>query len=326
MLQKGGLAAAVLVAHELLSGNAVRQKVACGVIAILTVVKPCAAQPKTTPSQVEANAAAAQNLPRPSMWKRHWPTFSAWEGAATVMAGVGTAALFLAGPPREARWEGGILFDDAVRDGIRADSDDGRKTARGIGDIPYFAAPVLPLLVDPLLAAWLVRGDTKAALNLELVGLQSFAYSGLLSYGALRGVARERPDSSECRRQNPGDPSACEVDTESFFSGHTAIVATSAGLTCANHRYLPLWGHPLADAGACLLATGGAVTTAITRVVGDRHYATDVLLGFGIGFGVGYAVPTLLHYSRGRNLEEVSVSVSPGGGCLGACLKVAGKF
>lgn len=218
------------------------------------------------------------------------------------------------------------MFDDAVRDGVRLDSADARKKARSVGDIPYFAAPVLPLLVDPLLAAWLVRGDGKAALNLELVGLQSFAYSGLLSYSALRGVARERPDSSECRRQNPNDPSACKVDTESFFSGHTAIVATSAGLTCANHRYLPLWGHPLADAGACLLATGGALTTAVTRVIGDRHYASDVLLGFGVGFGVGYAVPTLLHYTRGKNLPEVSVSVSPGGGCLGACLKIAGKF
>jgi membrane-associated phospholipid phosphatase len=65
----------------------------------------------------------------------------------------------------------------------------------------------------------------------------------------------------------------------------------------------------------------------MSRIAADRHYATDVAAGFGIGFGVGYAVPTLLHYTRGKSaLSNVSVSVSPGAPCTGACLKVAGSF
>jgi choline dehydrogenase-like flavoprotein len=30
----------------------------------------------------------------------------------------------------------------------------------------------------------------------------------------------------------------------------------------------------------------------------DRHYASDVLVGFGVGFGFGYAVRVVLHYTR----------------------------
>lgn len=266
------------------------------------------------------------DLPRSKLWREHWPTFSAWEGAATIAAGVGTGALFMLEPPKDARWEGDNWFDDAVRDSMRLESADARKKARAWGDLPYYAAPVIPLIIDPLVAAWIARGDAKAAINLELMGLEAFSYAGLLSFVSTRTSLRQRPDSSECWRENP-EGEGCEVDTESFWSGHTSIAATSAGLVCANHSYMPLWGHVIADVGACVLATSGAVATGMSRIAADRHYATDVAAGFGIGFGVGYAVPTLLHYTRGKSpLSNVSVSVSPGAPCTGACLKVAGSF
>jgi membrane-associated phospholipid phosphatase len=260
------------------------------------------------------------------LWRPEWRTFSPWEGVATIAAGAGTGLLFMMTPPTDARWEGGILFDDALRDSMRLESEADRKKARSLGDLPYFAAPVLPLLVDPLLAAWLAHGDGKAAVNLELISLEAFSYAGFMSFVSTRISARERPDSSECRRQDPnGD---CSVDTEAFWSGHTSIAAASAGIVCANHRAMPLWGHPIADAGACALATSGAVFTGVTRIMADRHYSTDVLVGFGVGFGFGFAVPTLLHYTgNGKGTRpEVSLSVSPGAPCTGACLKLAGSF
>jgi membrane-associated phospholipid phosphatase len=257
------------------------------------------------------------------MWRRSWPTFSRWEGAATVAAGLGTGALLLMTPPKEARWEGGILFDDALRRGLRLDSDSGRRTIRSLGDLPYFAAPILPMLIDPVLVAWLVRGDPKAAINLELVALEAFSYSGLSSFVSTRVSRRERPDSSECRRLHP-DGEGCTVDTESFFSGHTTIAATSAGLVCANHSRLPLWGHPVADGAACALSTTVAVASGLSRVMADRHYATDVLAGFGFGFGFGYAVPVLLHYSHTDT--DVALSLRPGAPCTGACLQLSGSF
>jgi membrane-associated phospholipid phosphatase len=240
-----------------------------------------------------------------------------------VAAGVGTGVLFMLKTPTDPRWEGGVLFDDDVRDALRLESPDARRKVRAWGDLPYYAAPVLPLLIDPLIVAWAVRGDRKAALNLELVSLEAFSYAGLLSYVSTRISARERPDSAECRRTSD-DPKACKVDTESFYSGHTTIAAASAGIVCANHRAMPLWGSAAADIGACALATTGAVASGLSRIASDRHYATDVIAGFGMGFGIGYAVPTLLHYSHSGT--DVTVSVSPGGPCTAACLKVAGSF
>ncbi|HEY6081546.1 MAG TPA: phosphatase PAP2 family protein [Polyangiaceae bacterium] len=244
-----------------------------------------------------------------------------WEGVATVAAGAGTLTLMLIEPPTDALWTGGILFDDAIRRAVRLDNEQSHAKVASIGDIPYFAAPLLPLIVDPLLA-WAVHGDGKAALNMELMGLEAFSYAGFMSFVSTRTSRRERPDSRQCREDHP--ESGCPpTDTEAFWSGHTSIVAASAGLVCANHVYMPLWGHPIADAGACVLATSGAILTGVTRLMADRHYTTDVLVGFGMGFGFGYAVPALLHYSHRK--VEVALGVRPGE-CTGGCLTLNGKF
>lgn len=259
-----------------------------------------------------------------SLWQPSWPSFSWAEGAATVAAGALTGALWLREPPRQARWSGGVLFDDAVRGKLRLQSANARSRARSLGDLPYYAAPAIPLIIDPLLVAWLGRGDGKAALNLELVGLEAFAYAGLSSFISTRLSLRQRPDSSLCWQEHP-DGIGCEpVDTESFWSGHTTIVSASAGLVCANHRYLDLWGHPAADTGACAIAVAGAVGTAVSRILADRHYTTDVIVGMGVGLGFGYAVPVLLHYSRGRHAVQVTLQPSAWG--VGNELSLVGTF
>jgi hypothetical protein len=216
------------------------------------------------------------------------------------------------------------LVDDAVRNELGASSASSRARARFLGDLPYYASPAIPLIVDPLLVAWLGRGDGKAALNLELVGVEAFAYAGLSSFISTRLSLRQRPDSSQCWQDHPDGVGCLAVDTEAFFSGHTTIAAASAGLVCANHRYLALWGHPLADAGACALSTAGAFGTAISRILADRHYATDVIVGMGVGFGLGYAVPVLLHYSRGR--RDVRLALRPAALGAGSELSLAGSF
>ncbi|HVY32257.1 MAG TPA: phosphatase PAP2 family protein [Polyangiaceae bacterium] len=267
------------------------------------------------PVVVERKAAA-----RSSLWRPSWPSFSVVEGAFTVSSGVVTLALALDDPPQEPRWKGGILFDGAVRGAMRLSSPSARQAARSIGDWPYYAAGLMPLLADPLVA-WLVRDDATAAANMELIGLEAFSYAGLSSFISTRISVRERPDVTECRREHP--EGGCDRDTEAFWSGHTTIVAASAGIVCANHQFMALWGSPAADASACGLATSAALVTTISRLAADRHYASDVLVGFGIGFGFGYGVPTLLHY--GRTKKPVLVAIQPAFGD-GAALNVAGSF
>lgn len=280
-------------------------------LAASLIAAPCAAQSSAPPPQ-----------PSRSLWKDTWPSFSTTEAILTLSSGVGTIALAFVPAASEPRWEGPVLFDSAVRDALRADSAESRKSIRSIGDKSYYAAPVLPLLVDSFVVSLLVRGDKRTAANLALISAEAFSYTGLLTFAGLRGAARQRPDASECRRSS-SDPSSCKNDTESFPSGHTSVAATSAGLVCASHLRMPLWGHPVADASACGLALSMALFTGTSRLIADRHYATDVLTGLTLGLGVGYAVPVLLHYSRTTG-RDVALTTDPS--CGGACLALRGSF
>jgi membrane-associated phospholipid phosphatase len=90
-------------------------------------------------------------------------------------------------------------------------------------------------------------------------------------------------------------------------------IATAAGLTCVHHRHVPLFGHPAADTGACVAMVLATLGTGVTRIIADRHYTTDVLVGAAIGFGSGYGLPWLLHY-RARSAEApdgASVALLP---------------
>jgi membrane-associated phospholipid phosphatase len=43
-----------------------------------------------------------------------------------------------------------------------------------------------------------------------------------------------------------------------------------------------------------------ATVTSVLRVVADKHYTSDVLIGAVLGFGFGFGLPMLLHY-RGES-------------------------
>jgi len=65
------------------------------------------------------------------------------------------------------------------------------------------------------------------------------------------------------------------------------------------------------DRLACARDVFLATADGILRIVGDRHYATDVLTGAAIGFSFGYGMPTLLHYGVSRAPSSASWTVSP---------------
>ena len=67
--------------------------------------------------------------------------------------------------------------------------------------------------------------------------------------------------------------------------------------------------------------------TGVTRVVADRHYASDVVVGAGIGFGVGYGLPWLLHYrAGGQALDASHVFLVPFGGSRSVGVGIAGAL
>ena len=135
---------------------------------------------------------------------------------------------------------------------------------------------------------------------------EAFSVSTLITTLLFKSVARARPSFVDCERDPNYDPLCKLHATGSFPSGHTNTAFTAAGLSCAHHLHVPLYGNQLADSLACASTLTLAAATGTLRILGDRHYATDVLVGALIGFGVGYGLPTLLHY--GREAEAASTS------------------
>ena len=107
-------------------------------------------------------------------------SFDLWDGAVTLSgAGVALTSTLL-GPPQEPRWEGGVLFDAAVRGALRADSRSGRDRARAIGDTFYIGGALAPTLIDNLVVTLGVRGAPDVAAQMLLINLEAYAVAGAL--------------------------------------------------------------------------------------------------------------------------------------------------
>jgi membrane-associated phospholipid phosphatase len=285
---------------------------ALAILSALAVARPATAQ--TNPASPPLLAATEPE--ESSLWRKEWPEFRATEGIATIAAGLGTLAIVLIGPIEQPHWQGPILFDTAVRDTIRVNDPEARKTYRAVGDWTYRFSPLLPL-IDVVVVSAIGHRDKKLTRNLGGMLAEAYSYSGLMSFVSTELSARQRP-YSDCSAGR-------ECDTQSFYSGHSTIAATGAGLMCANHTRIALYGHPVLDIGACVLASANAMVTAVTRLNADRHYATDVIAGTGLGFAFGYAVPVLLHYSYGPKSDR-TIAFAPDPSCGGNCIGVRGSF
>src|SRR5262249_47515479 len=92
------------------------------------------------------------------------------------------------------------------------------------------------------------------------------------------------------------------------YSGHTMMSFTSAGLTCAHHTHIALYGGGAVDVIACAVVLTAAAAEPVLRIAADHHYATDVTLGAVLGFASGYALPMALHYGRGAAPTAATVA------------------
>jgi membrane-associated phospholipid phosphatase len=225
-----------------------------------------------------------------------------------VLGAGAIAALLYLEPQPTPRWSGGILFDDAARDAVRLRSPRARDAARTASDVSALSAIGVAVAIDSLVVP-LARHSTEAASQLTLVDAEAFALSSLLATSASALIGRARPSYADCQRDPSFDPLCDQAPTRSFWSGHTAAAFTAAGLSCAHHEFVHVYGSPLADALGCAGMITLATTTGTLRVLGDRHYLTDVIAGALFGFGVGYAVPVLFHYTAANDSSKTASPV-----------------
>lgn len=230
-------------------------------------------------------------------WSPDWPRFRKAEIAATSGLGLQMLAALFVYPEPRIRWEGGILFDDAARKALVLHSRDDRDRAATWSDGLYYVLAAYPFVVDTAIVTAGVHGSGDVSVQMLAMNLESYAFAGAIALSAEK-IGRARPMTDECRK-DPSYSDKCknEVDLAlSFMSGHTTVAFASAGLTCAHHQHLPLYGGGVPDLAVCLLGLSAATSTAVLRISSDNHWTSDVLLGAGVGIFGGYFLPSLLHY------------------------------
>ena len=179
------------------------------------------------------------------------------------------------------------------------------------------------LFVDSLIVSYWYRRSPEVAAQIGLISLEAMAVGAMFQAPTAALASRERPYGRECGRSIPANLDDCESRDRyrSYFSGHTTLAFASATVTCSHHARHDLFGDDLADALACATALTSAATVGAMRVVGNKHYLTDVATGAAVGTLSGLAVPWLLHYGPLAQVEtpltsspiQVTLMPLPGG-------------
>lgn len=230
-------------------------------------------------------------------WNEDWPRFRTSEVVVTGLMLLPIAGALFLYPHPDDNMHGGVLFDDALRSALVAPTQAERSAAASRSNWPYLGLLAFPLLVDTALVTWGIHGAGDVALQMLGMDLESFAITGAVAL-TLQKLGRVRPLEKGCA-QDPDYASKCSNPValnQSLMSGHTAVAFTGAGLTCAHHRHLPLYGGGIPDIAICVASLAAATTTGYFRIRSDNHYASDVVMGVALGLASGWALPEWLHY------------------------------
>jgi membrane-associated phospholipid phosphatase len=242
-------------------------------------------------------------------WQPHWRKADAFDYALSLglFAGYG-AALIL-----PADWSGPVLLDAEARRLIGAEGLPARNLASTTSDIAFWLS-IGHVLADATLFAMVQHDSPEIGWEMLVMDAEAYAATLFLNAAFKRITSRARPYVDRCTEDPSYDPKCGDRERfSSFYSGHAAVTATSAGLLCSQHRHLPLYGDGW-DTAACV---NGLLMTSLTgalRIVSDRHWASDVIVGHGLGFASGFFLPKLLHFrpmERARSDTFRFVSVLP---------------
>jgi membrane-associated phospholipid phosphatase len=235
--------------------------------------------------------------PETVSWSQDWPRFRTWEGLLTLGMTLQAGSVMLLYPDPKNNWDSGILFDDAARDALLLGPRSSREQAQKLSDYIYYGLLIYPILVDTVIVADQIHDARDVSGEMLAMNLEAYAVAAGIALTA-EHLGRSRPMRRGCE-QDPNYDAICGDEAElnkSFVSGHTAAAFVGAGVTCAHHQHLPLYGGGAPDLLACLGSIGFAGASGVLRIMSDDHYSTDVVLGAMLGFGVGYGLPSLLHY------------------------------
>ncbi len=208
--------------------------------------------------------------------------------------------------PTACRWCATNALDEAVRT-LRG-SAAGQHAADLTSDVLGVALTPIAVIATDVLLCWRADGGWKDGAVDALLILEAMVASQAVNQSVKFSVARERPFVAALSPSQKPLTTQPDDNDLSFFSGHAAYVfaLVTAGATVARLRGYEHWWAILA-AGLPL-----AVATATLRLIADKHYLSDVVIGGSIGSLLGFVLPMAFH--RPLSLGPISASVAGGVG------------
>lgn len=206
-------------------------------------------------------------------------------------------------------WRGRNGFDDGIRDALRG-GETTRDVARITSDVLFIGMSLYPVVVDTFVLAGGVHRRWDVALRIAVTYGEAGLSAGLLTVLSQGLVGRGRPLVDRCA-ENPDYDPMCDTNqlSRSFFAGHNAAAFNAAGVVCQNQVDWELYGSRAGGIAACAGTLTLATATGVLRIVADKHWASDVLVGTGVGLGTGLFVPWLVRRINGG--DEPAVKAAP---------------
>ena len=205
------------------------------------------------------------------------------------LAFLGAAAgINLGGSPTR-EWSGTNGFDTESRDGFRLGSTTARQDAGLASDFGLaFSVALLPMA--SIGSKFARDHDCVETWDMFTDAVESIGLTIFITEAVKLIAGRERPFTEECDSSPPRDAGCGSEDRHrSFFSGHASLAAAGAGLSCSYAFNRDAWGSSrTAKVAPCALGIVAAFATGALRVAADKHWTSDVLMGFAVGAVVGY--------------------------------------
>lgn len=258
----------------------------------------------------------------------NYPRFRLWEYVAAGAVTAGNLSLEIAYSKEPAdRWTSPILLDGPMRDVFRGGTAESRLLADDISDYLWHGSTYYVLLDGLLTPLVSDRFNYDVAFQLTLLNWQAVGATGLLTRLTHVAVGRTRPSLQGCTNEEDSE-NRCEFRGASFIAGHAAMTSANAGLACANHQNLKLYGGGIPDAAVCPIMVTTAASVGVLRIIADKHWLTDTVVSWVLGGSIGYGMPYLLHYRHVRKVVSPlpNSALLPWGDANSAGVQFSGLF